>query len=88
MFQKLIDNYVLNLDEKTVYEFALKNGIVLNEDELSYIYDTIKKEYRTIIYGNPEFIFSDMREKFPIETVSKAENLYLEFKNRYGSYLF
>lgn len=88
LIQKLIDNYVYNMKECDVKSFALKNGIVLSDDETSYIFSVIKKEYRTIIYGNPENIFSDLREKFSLETVSKAEKLYLEFKNRYGSYLW
>lgn len=87
MFQKLIDNFVLNLKMSDVNDFALKNGIVLNEDELSYVYDVIKKEYRTIIYGNPEFIFSDLRNRFSSDTVNKAMKLYSDFKSRYESYL-
>lgn len=87
LIQKLIDNYVYNMKEYDVKSFALKNGIVLSDDETSYIFSVIKKEYHTIIYGNPENIFSDLREKFSLETVNKAEKLYLDFKNRYGSYL-
>ena len=88
LIQKLIDNYVYNMKECDVKSFALKNGIVLSDDETSYIFSVIKKEYRTIIYGNPENIFSDLSEKFSLETVNKAEKLYLDFKNRYGSYLW
>ena len=87
MLFKLIENYVHNMKELDVKNFALKNGIILNDEEVTYITNTIKKDYRTIIYGNPENIFSDLRTKFNEETVSKAEMLYIEFKNKYASYL-
>jgi len=87
MLFRLVENYVHNMKETDVKQFALKNGIVLNDEETSYITSTIKKDYRTIIYGNPENIFSELRKKFNYETVAKAEQLYLEFKNRYINYL-
>ncbi len=87
MIKKLIDSYVYNMKKSDVYDFALKNGINLSEEELIYIYNVIKKEYQTIIYGNPDFIFADMKSKFSLETITKAENLYLDFNMRYGNYL-
>ena len=44
LIQKLIDNYVYNMKECDVKSFALKNGIVLSDDETSYIFSVIKKE--------------------------------------------
>lgn len=86
MFQKLIDNYVNNLKKGDVNDFALKNGIVLNDEELDYVYLIIKKEYRTIIYGNPNYIFSDLKERFSLDTVNKIEKLYYDYKSKYESY--
>lgn len=83
MVQKLIENYVYNMKEMDVKNFALKNGIILNDDEVIYVLNMIKKNYRTIIYGNPEPIFSDLKNKFPLETVNKVEKLYIEFKSKY-----
>lgn len=87
MVQKLIENYVYNMKEIDVKNFASKNGIILNDEEVVYILNIIKKNYRTIIYGNPEPIFSDLKNKFSLETVNKAEKLYIEFKSKYSSYL-
>lgn len=87
MFKKLIDNYVYNLKKSDVYNFGYKNGINLSDDELEYVYDIIKKDYHTIIYGNPDNIFLDLKSKFPLETVRKIENLYLEFKMKFENYL-
>lgn len=88
MVQKLIENYVYNMKEIDVKNFASKNGIILNDEEIVYILNIIKKNYRTIIYGNPEPIFSDLKNKFSLETVSKAEKLYIEFKSKYETYFY
>ena len=88
MVQKLIENYVYNMKEMDVKNFALKNGIILNDDEVIYVLNIIKKNYRTIIYGNPEPIFSDLKNKFPLETVNKIEKLYIEFKSKYETYFY
>ena len=88
MVQKLIENYVYNMKEMDVKNFALKNGIILNDDEVIYVLNIIKKNYRTIIYGNPEPIFSDLKNKFPLETVNKVEKLYIEFKSKYEIYFY
>lgn len=88
MVQKLIENYVYNMKEMDVKNFALKNGIILNDDEVMYVLNIIKKNYRTIIYGNPEPIFSDLKNKFPLETVNKVEKLYIEFKSKYETYFY
>ena len=88
MIQKLIENYVYNMKEIDVKNFASKNGIILNDEEVVYILNIIKKNYRTIIYGNPEPIFSDLKNKFSLETVNKAEKLYIEFKSKYETYFY
>ncbi len=88
MLNKIIENYVLNMTFDDVKKFSLKNNINLNDLEVLYILNIIKKEYHTIIYGNPQFIFDDLKNKFPLETVDKIEKLYLDFKSKYESYLY
>ena len=67
--------------------FALKNGINLSEEELIYIYNVIKKEYQTIIYGNPRPILDDVKSKVEPLTYEKIENLYARFYEKYKNYL-
>ena len=55
--------------------------------KLNGILNVIKKNYHILIYGNPELIFNDLKNKFPLETVNKIEKLYIEFKSKYSSYL-
>lgn len=88
MLNKIIENYVLNMTFDDVKKFSLKNNINLNDLEVLYILNIIKKDYHTIIYGNPQLIFDDLKNKFPLETVNKIEKLYLDFKSKYKSYLY
>ena len=58
----LIEEYVNRLTLKDIENFALKQGIVLDKDELNIIYTYIKKNYKTIIYGNPKDILLEIKK--------------------------
>ena len=87
MIKKMIENYIYNMKNIDVKNFAFKNDIILNDNEVEYILNVIQKNYHILIYGNPELIFNDLKNKFPLETVNKIEKLYIEFKSKYSSYL-
>ena len=68
-----------------VNNFAIKNGIELNDNELNIIYNYVKKEWRTIVFGNPRNILDDLKAKLNTNTYAKIEALYLFFKDRYSN---
>ena len=70
-----------------ILRFATKNGIELNDKELKIIYNHIKKEWKTIVYGNPREILDDIKMNFDDITYNKIENLYINFKEKYKCYL-
>ena len=78
----LIEDYVKRLQLNDVERFALKQGIVFDNEELNVVYKYIKKEYKTIIYGNPRDILLEIRNKVKPLTYSKIENLYEKFKDK------
>lgn len=78
----LIEDYVSRLRKNDVERFALKQGIVLDSDELDIVYEYIKNGYRTIIYGNPKDILNEIRDKVKPLTYNKIENLYEKFKDK------
>ena len=41
----------------------------------------IKKDYKTIIYGNVRGVLDEIKAKVKLNTYNKIENLYLRFKN-------
>lgn len=87
MFHKLIEQYINRLTENDVIMFANKNGIELNNDELKLIYNHIKSNWKTIIYGNPKPILEDVKNKVDKLTYEKIENLYARFHEKYKNYL-
>ena len=75
----------MNTDD--IIEFAKKNGIELEENEVDLIYHHIKTNWKTIVYGNPRGILDDIKSKVNDTTYEKIENLYVKFHDRYRSYL-
>ena len=75
--------YVNRMTLEDVNNFALKNGIILKDKEVKVIYDHIKNNWRTIVFGNPRGILDDLKEKLDSTSYQKIESLYIYFKNRY-----
>ena len=72
---------VKRIKKEDVYNYALKEGVTLEDYELNIIYDYIKKDYKTIIYGNVRGVLDEIKTKVKLNTYNKIENLYLRFKN-------
>ncbi|MEG2322154.1 MAG: hypothetical protein RSB71_01515 [Bacilli bacterium] len=83
MKERLISEYVNRLTLNDVNTFALNNGIGLDNNELNLIYNYIKTDWHTIVYGNPRFILDDLKSKLDYTSYQKIESLYVYFKNRY-----
>lgn len=87
MNEFLIKNYIQRLTLEDINNFAKKHGIDLNEDELKLIEQHIRKDWHTIIYGNPRPILDNLKNKLKNNEYQKIENLYVDFKNKYKNYL-
>lgn len=87
MVNRLIEQYVNRMTKDDILMFATKNGIELNDKELKIIYNHIKKDWKTIVYGNPREILDDIKMNFDDITYNKIENLYINFKEKYKGYL-
>ena len=78
----LINEYVNRLKVSDITYYAEKQGITLDKDEAKLIYDYIKNDYRTIIYGNPKDILNEIKFKVKPLTYNKIENLYIQSKDK------
>lgn len=87
MISKLIENYVNKMTISDVSNFALSNNINLNNTELDIVYNTIKKNWYTLIYGDYTSIFNNIKDKFDTNTYKKIEELFFYFKNKYQKFL-
>ena len=70
------------MKKEDINKFALKQGIILNEEELDTIFTYVKNNYKTIIYGNPKEILLEVKNKVSDVTYNKIENLYIKFKDK------
>ncbi len=78
----LIEEYVNRMKKDDINIFALKQGIILNDNELDILFTYIKNNYRTILYGNPKEILLEIKDKVTPLTYNKIENLYMKFKDK------
>ena len=87
MSEFLIKNYVSKLSLSEIDSFSKKQGLSLSQDELNLIYDYIKNDWHTIIYGNPRPILDSLKDKLDDFSYNKIEKLYVEFNEKYKNYL-
>lgn len=78
----LIEDYVRRITKDDIVRFSLKQDITLNNEEVSFIYDYIKKEYKTIIFGNPKDIFKEIKSKVREATYNKMFVLYTKYQEK------
>lgn len=86
MIEKFIINYIDKMTKDDISDFATKYNITLNENEIVFIYNNIKKKWRDLIYGNPTPIFIELKKISP-SNYEQIERLYFEFKDKYKNYL-
>ena len=82
MYQNLIRNYVSKLTHNDIYNFALKQNIKLENDEINIIYNYIKNDWETIVFGNPTKLFDEFKSKVNNNTYNKAMELFQKYKNK------
>lgn len=82
----LITEYVNRMTKEDINKYALKQGIILDNEELDLIYTYIKSNYKTILFGNPKDILEEIKVKVKPLTYSKIENLYMKFKDKIDTF--
>ena len=70
------------MTKEDINKFSIKQGIILDNEELDLIYTYIKSNYKTILFGNPKNILEEIKSKVRPLTYSKIENLYIKFKDK------
>ena len=87
MYKNIIKKYIKNINLSDINSFALKHNISLTNDEANIIYNYIKNDYETILYGDSTNIFNELKTKLDEDKYIKISNLFNEFKNKYKIYL-
>ena len=87
MFNNIIENYINKLSLYDVNNFAIKNNIYLDKDELEFVYSYIKNNYKTIIDNKGYINLEQYKTKFSEENFVKINNLFNEYYKKYKNYL-
>ena len=77
LFLRILENYLKKLTKKDIELFATKNNIFLNNQELDYIFNIIKNNYKILLSPNYDLIFQN----------ENNYNLFLDYRNKYQNYL-
>ena len=75
-----VENYISKLKKSDIENFARKENINLNNEELNIVYYYIKNNYKNIIYNKPEYTLKDIKEKYSNDIYLKIKKLYLKYK--------
>ena len=81
MNKLFIYQYFIKIKKSDIYNFGLKQGIELDDEELSLIDNYIKNNFKKII-DNPEKALMDVKNKLKVSTYNKLLELYDTYKEK------
>lgn len=80
MFNKsVIINYIKNIKKEDIFNYGIKQGIKLDNNEIDIIYDYINNRYNDII-NNTDSVLLEVKDKLSIKTYNKIIELYDKYK--------
>lgn len=82
----IIKKYIDKITNNNIYEFALKNNIILNNEEINYIHKLINIYWNDILKNNDDILLK-IKDKFDNNKYEQIKKLYYEYKNKYINYI-
>ncbi len=80
----LVKRYMENLTREEVQNFAIKNNVILSEEELAFTYDFVKKNWE-MIFRNPNLLnLNRYKDRFSEENFTKIQKLIQFYYQKYG----
>jgi len=76
----LIEPYINNISKENINNFALKNNINLNNNELEFIYNFIKTRYKDILNNPSNFNLVKYKQNFSNENFIKINAIVNRYK--------
>ena len=76
----MIDNFMKGITKEDVNKFAKSKNVFLDDDELNFTYDFVKKNYKEML-KNPS-LFKIDRNNF-----EKIKKVYIEYFSKYQRFL-
>jgi hypothetical protein len=76
----LIEPYIYNISKNDINNFAIKNNIKLNNNELEFIYNFIKTRYKDVLNNPSNFNLVKYKQNFSNENFIKINGLVNRYK--------
>lgn len=84
MFFNIIENYIPKLTKNDIVLFSNKNNINLCSNEVDYIYNVLKKDYKILLSNNYNVVFESASKIIDNQKLEKIYNLYLNYRKKYS----
>ena len=76
----LVEPYIKKLNKNDINDFALKNNIKLNNNELDFAYNFIKTRYKEVLSNPNNFSLTKYKNNFSNENFVKINGLINRYK--------
>lgn len=80
--EKMIKEYIDNIDEYTIDKYAKSQNINLNDKELKVIYLYLKNYWYIFLKEDPSDLFKELETQIEEDNLNKIKNLYQKYKKK------
>ena len=78
----ILKEFISRMTEDDIFNYALKEGITLSNDELKTIYLYIKNYWQVFYMEDATYLFSELKEKLSPRVYHKIIELYNKYKKK------
>lgn len=82
MNELILETYIKKLKKEHIIEYAKKNNIILQSNEVDIIYEYMTKYFKIFYSGDPSFLFDELKEKLSLNTYNTLIMLYKKAKEK------
>lgn len=82
LMKNLIETYINKLTKQDILNFASKNNLKVTDEELDFVYNFIKYNYKTVLNNPNSFNLSNYKNNFSSENYNFINSLiskYIKF---------
>jgi len=83
MIDLIINEYIKKMSPTDIKIFAKYNQIELSDNESQYLLIIVKKNWRTILYGNPKDLFEKIRRDNTSDLYQKSQVLFKAIQDKF-----
>ena len=83
----MIDNFMKGITKEDVNKFAKSKNVFLDDDELTFTYDFVKKNYKEMLKNPSLFKIDRYKNKYKGNNFEKIKKVYIEYFSKYKRFL-